>query len=101
MDNKIKGVEIDPVREKLIELLEQINGCCPKEDDCYHCPYECLDDCSIYAKADFLIANGVVISNLETPTTNADRCVCCGAIIPEGSMVCTNCNGVKEGATDG
>ena len=30
---------------------------------------------------------------VKTPTTNADRCVCCGAIIPEGSMVCTNCNG--------
>ena len=33
----------------------------------------------------------------ETPTTNADRCVSCGAIIPEGTMVCTNCNGEKEG----
>lgn len=48
-------------REKLIELLEQINGCCPKEDDCYHCKYEALDDCSVYAKADFFIANGVTI----------------------------------------
>lgn len=36
----------------------------------------------------------------EVPT-NADRCVCCGAIIPEGSMVCPNCHGEKEGATDG
>ena len=48
-------------REKLIELLEQINGCCPKEDDCYHCKYEALDDCSVYAKADFLIENSVTI----------------------------------------
>lgn len=24
-------------------------------------------------------------------TENADRCVCCGAIIPEGNMVCPNC----------
>ena len=23
--------------------------------------------------------------------SNADRCVCCGAIIPEGQMVCPNC----------
>lgn len=30
--------------------------------------------------------------------TNADRCVCCGAIIPEGQMVCPNCLvTVKEG----
>ena len=29
--------------------------------------------------------------------TNADRCVSCGAIIPEGTLVCTNCNGEKEG----
>lgn len=87
-------------REKLIELLEQINGCCPKEDDCYHCPYEPMDDCSVYAKADFLIASGVVISKKETPTTNADRCVCCGAIIPDGQMVCPNCLvTVKEGKT--
>lgn len=49
------------MREKLIELLEQINGCCPRESDCYHCEYECLDDCSVYAKADYLIANGVTV----------------------------------------
>lgn len=30
--------------------------------------------------------------------TNVDRCVCCGAIIPEGQMVCPNCLvTVKEG----
>jgi hypothetical protein len=30
--------------------------------------------------------------------TNADTCVCCGAIIPEGQMVCPNCLvTVKEG----
>ena len=22
---------------------------------------------------------------------NADRCVCCGAVVPEGRMVCPNC----------
>ena len=35
---------------------------------------------------------------------NADRCVCCGEIIPEGRMVCPNCevaskaneNGLKD-----
>lgn len=29
-------------------------------------------------------------TNLETPI-NADHCVCCGVIIPEGQMVCPNC----------
>jgi excinuclease UvrABC ATPase subunit len=34
----------------------------------------------------------------ETPTTNANTCVCCGAIIPEGKMVCPSCLvTVKEG----
>ena len=27
----------------------------------------------------------------ETHTENADRCVCCGEIIPEGRQVCPNC----------
>ncbi len=27
----------------------------------------------------------------ETTTMNVDRCVCCGEIIPEGTMVCPNC----------
>ena len=27
----------------------------------------------------------------ETPEENADRCVCCGEIIPEGRQVCPNC----------
>ena len=31
-----------------------------------------------------------------------DRCVCCGAIVPEGRMVCPNCLlTVKEGEDDG
>ena len=34
----------------------------------------------------------------ETPPITADTCVCCGAIIPEGQMVCPNCLvAVKEG----
>ena len=31
---------------------------------------------------------------------NVDRCVCCGKIIPEGTMVCPNClvtNGTEKG----
>lgn len=27
----------------------------------------------------------------DEPNTNADRCVCCGEIIPEGCWVCPNC----------
>lgn len=25
------------------------------------------------------------------PTAKVDRCVCCGEIVPEGTMVCSNC----------
>ena len=33
---------------------------------------------------------------------NEDRCICCGAVIPEGRMVCPNCLvTVKEGEDDG
>lgn len=89
---------MDNTREKLIELLQDcmcdyVSAVNYEWWTTYEVEYEAL--------ADHLIANGVVISKKETPTTNADRCVCCGAIIPEGSMVCTNCNGVKEGDTDG
>ena len=38
------------------------------------------------------------VGDKSSPTINADRCVCCGAIIPEGQMVCPNCLvTVKEG----
>lgn len=34
--------------------------------------------------------------------TNADTCVCCGAIIPEDSWVCPNCLvTMKDGGSDG
>lgn len=34
---------------------------------------------------------------------NADRCACCGEIIPEGTMVCPNCLVTieKDGEEDG
>lgn len=31
---------------------------------------------------------------------NADRCVICGTIIPEGNLVCTGCNGEAEKSED-
>ena len=38
------------------------------------------------------------VGDKSSPTTNVDTCVCCGAIIPEGQMVCPNCLvTVKEG----
>lgn len=43
MDNKVKGVEIDPVREKLIELLKESGVAFP------------------ISTANFLIANGVTV----------------------------------------
>jgi hypothetical protein len=30
---------------------------------------------------------------VESATDNADRCVCCGEIIPEGRQVCPKCEG--------
>lgn len=32
-------------------------------------------------------------------TTNVDICVCCGAIIPEGSLVCLSCEKKSETPT--
>ena len=71
-------------REKLIELL-RVEVRCPDEvNSCRDCPYHVMampghcDEAA--ATADMLIANGVVISNLETATdkdtnvlTNGDR----------------------------
>lgn len=34
----------------------------------------------------------------RTGLSYADRCVCCGAIIPEGRQVCPACEGGKQGA---
>lgn len=48
------------MREKLIELLKEIEGVCPKEESCQNCEYDDMGNCSFYAKADYLIANDVV-----------------------------------------
>lgn len=34
----------------------------------------------------------------EVDIENVNRCVCCGAIIPEGRQVCPNCEGGKSNA---
>ena len=51
---------MDNTREKLIELLNAIDGVCPKDASCYDCEYKDVTHCAIPAKADFLIANDVV-----------------------------------------
>lgn len=43
-------------------------------------------------------AKDINVGDKSSPTITADTCVCCGAIIPEGQMVCPNCLvTVKEG----
>lgn len=37
---------------------------------------------------------GEIVQIIES--ANADRCVCCGAIIPEGRLVCPNCERMAE-----
>jgi hypothetical protein len=32
---------------------------------------------------------------------NEDRCVCCGAVVPEGTWVCINCKMKLEETCDG
>lgn len=48
-------------REKLIDLLTEIDGICPNEENCYHCKYDNEEYCFAHSKADFLIANGVTV----------------------------------------
>lgn len=37
----------------------------------------------------------------ESKSENADRCVSCGEIIPEGRWVCPNCERKAKGKKDG
>lgn len=48
-------------REKLIELLNAVDGVCPKDASCYDCEYKDVTHCAIPAKADYLIAHGVTV----------------------------------------
>ena len=44
-----------------------------------------------------LSAISTIISWRVLPMADADRCVCCGEIVPEGRQVCPQCeNGVKQ-----
>ena len=68
--DKVKGVEIDPVRERLIELIRyaryEVDGICDEQDRCDECPAE--NWCKDGYIADHLIASGVVVSIFETTT---------------------------------
>ena len=70
MDDKVKGVEIDPVREKLIELIEESTGCTyggEYGDEVVENEID-ISYSEIERIADHLIANGVVIAKMETTT---------------------------------
>lgn len=56
MADKAKGVEIDPVREKLIELMKSFE--CPW----LHDNEACKEGCRV-CEADYLIANGVTVTD--------------------------------------
>ncbi len=67
MAEKVKGVEIDPVREKLIELMHSADFECIKIE-CNKCnhfnapKHNGIPACKEHRIADFLIANGVTFA---------------------------------------
>ena len=65
MADKVKGVKIDPVREKLMELMFEgqvlADAYCDKQDECDKCPHNAPNGCRWGAIADHLIANGVTV----------------------------------------
>ena len=67
MADKAKGVEIDPVREKLIELMfvGQVlaDAECDKQTECNKCPYNAPNACRVGFIADHFIANGVTVTD--------------------------------------
>lgn len=39
----------------------------------------------------FFASYGTFMHKNKPTVENADHCICCGAVIPEGRMVCPNC----------
>ena len=71
------------MREKLIELLNAVDGVCPKDASCYDCEYKDVEHCAIPAKADYLIANGVTVQEWisvkdRLPKESGDYLAYCG-----------------------
>ena len=50
-----------------------------------------LVDKKMYWKVERLRRNLEAVKASNSLHSPVDRCVCCGEIIPEGSMVCPNC----------
>lgn len=69
MADKVKVVEIDHVREKLIELQYEADEKC-QNTKCSECGYWGKESCGFQLTADHLITNGATISNLETVATD-------------------------------
>ena len=62
MDNTVKGVEIDPVREKLIAVFEESDKKC-LNTSCDKCEYFGFKrDCTRMMEVDHLIAHGVTFA---------------------------------------
>lgn len=76
MADTVKGVEIDPVREKLVELMfvGQVlaDAECDKQAECNKCPYSAPNACRVGFVADHLIANGVRLEEKQA-TSNASE----------------------------
>ena len=84
--------------EKLNEVKKALEMCYKQglTSECKACPYRehnnvCMDALMEDALAviNYLEEKQAISNNRQA--TNADHCVCCGAIIPEGQMVCPNC----------
>lgn len=49
--------------------------------------------------AEDVFARIVTMHRAESTYENADRCICCGDVIPEGRMVCPQCEGGTNART--
>ena len=72
-----------PDIEKVIKGFEY----CEMEGDCKDCPYYGVSFCMDKRDLDAL----ELLKSMQNRPENANRCVCCGAIIPEGRQVCPQC----------
>lgn len=52
-----------------------------------------------YLKGGSEYRDDVYNRKVESATDNADRCVCCGDVIPEGRQVCPGCEGGTNART--
>jgi hypothetical protein len=69
-------------REKLIELFKECETYCD-ETHCTDCPYDSIGECGPVMTADHLIANGVIISKMETVATDNNKWISVKDRLPE------------------